>query len=641
MNHLRLMLLFSLAMPAFSQTGTNTPQPCILGYTVAFFNGVNNSQLEALTTLNQLQQSIHEATGKVDDTFSSEDVAYQLYYNSTGSTVKSTWFQDLAETFIQRQNEIDPTGYFSANHLYMMWEGINGGGSNNYLSYANRAAGFGDFLDTITSSIVTQAVSNLGALLYNPPTAADYSTQNAQLDAVASNGRKMLLIAHSQGNLFVNHGYDYIQPKVGSTRVKVVHVAPASPTLRGQWILSSNDLIINGVRTLGGPGSVVDNNITIAGTLSEPTGHSMGPTYLDTTPGRNNGRAQVEALEVAALQALTAPSGCNVKVSPSTPTLAPGVTQTFTATLDPAPADPVLLTNYVWSISGTAGGTFAGGATTATTSIPSISYSVATNPPAGSTDTVAVKVYASKTQGDQVNAVTLGNGAAQVSVANAKVVISPNGTSINTGGSQALTATLAGSPIPALSFRWSVSGTYGTLTDVLSGKAGQTDYCTTGSAAMYIGSINSGIPVGTSKLDNISVQAYSDTTCGNAIASGFAAIFITSQKDLTPWIANYSCVATADRSTYNLTILGRPFPTGTAYGSAPGGTDLMYLQTNPRNTVQSYGYMTVDNTVPTRAFDSRYTTYNDAYNGHFSVYNLSANTLTWAFGSDTYLSCTR
>ena len=60
----------------------------------------------------------------------------------------------------------------------------------------------------------------------------------------------------------------------------VVHVAPASPTLRGDHLLTDIDLVINGLR-LTGLNSVPDVNINIPMSKIDPTGHGFEPTYLD------------------------------------------------------------------------------------------------------------------------------------------------------------------------------------------------------------------------------------------------------------------------------------------------------------------------------------------------------------------------
>ena len=77
-----------------------------------------------------------------------------------------------------------------------------------------------------------------------------------QIDLWASQQKKMLFFAHSQGNLFVNRAYAHAASKTEGVGVKIVHVAPASPTLSGAHTLADKDMVINGLRLIG---SVVQN----------------------------------------------------------------------------------------------------------------------------------------------------------------------------------------------------------------------------------------------------------------------------------------------------------------------------------------------------------------------------------------------
>ena len=631
-------------------TTTSTTPTCILGYTVGFFNGVANTELDGIISLNQTKASVEEVTGKSDDTYNNEDVSYQLFYNHTGSSVGSNWLQDLAETFMQRQQQIDPSGYFSANNLYMMWEEINGGGSTSYLGYTSNSVFPQGWVTTVTSAMVTAMVSQVSGMIFTPPTAQDYATQNAQLDTIAASGRKMLLIAHSQGNLFVDQAYDHIQPVVGSTRVKVVHVAPASPTLRGQWLLSDNDLVINGVRAVGGTSLIATNNIDIAFAAYEPTGHSMGPTYLDTTPGRTNGRTQVEQLELAGLQALTAPPGCAVQVTPATPTLAPGATQTFTAALNPAPDDTVLQTEYFWTVTGNAGGTLPGGVTTLSTETPTVVYTVPAGASSGQSDVVSVKVMASKTAGDQVNAVLLGNGSATTTVSQVQVAISPSTANINTGQTATLNAVVTGAATPPGSYLWSTTGTSGLLDGPgLSGTVtGQKSFCSAGGAVTYATTDPGSRAAGTVTTDTVTVQVFSDANCGAAsgsaaLASASSAVKVTVVKNVSAWLGVWSTCTNPNNpnASIYLTLYGKPFPKMQNVVDSGFGADLLLLEQNRQNQGVSYNFINVVATDTTLGFDDRFNTYDAAAGEGYSVYSIRGGTLTVTLGGSTYLSCTR
>ena len=60
----------------------------------------------------------------------------------------------------------------------------------------------------------------------------------------------------------------------------MVHVAPASPTLRGEHLLADIDLVINGLR-LQGINTVAPININLPTSKSDLSGHTLVGTYLD------------------------------------------------------------------------------------------------------------------------------------------------------------------------------------------------------------------------------------------------------------------------------------------------------------------------------------------------------------------------
>ena len=80
-------------------------------------------------------------------------------------------------------------------------------------------------MDGLYSDVVTKAMAGWSMFLSDPPTTVNYASHKSQLDTLAVEGQKLLLVAHSQGNLFVNNAFDYVNPKIGSSSVAVVHIA--------------------------------------------------------------------------------------------------------------------------------------------------------------------------------------------------------------------------------------------------------------------------------------------------------------------------------------------------------------------------------------------------------------------------------
>lgn len=276
----KYLLIFLVAL--FMQTSIYAN--CSKSYTLGFFNGVWNTYDQANVGRDKLKLLIGEK-------YNNEPVKYEAFYNHTGKSVGATALQDLAETFIQRSAEIDASGELGKRFEYF-WEFIG----SSKPTFIDKIKGIVPKLNALFDSLYTAIVTNLvGAISYmnsNPPTEADYASHNAKLDTLAANGEKLMLVAHSQGNLFVNHAYDHILPVVTKNRVAVAHIAPASPTLRGDYLLADIDIVINAMR-LQGLSSVPAGNLPLPFSKADASGHTLIGTYLDET---REGRGKVKTM---------------------------------------------------------------------------------------------------------------------------------------------------------------------------------------------------------------------------------------------------------------------------------------------------------------------------------------------------------
>ena len=188
------------------------------GYTVGFFNGVWNTAGQAATGL----AALRALTGS---SFNSEPIQYEGFYNTTRAVAGATVLQDLAELFVQRAKEIDASGELG-NRWEFFWESLSG-----EKTFTQRVIDFYPssalLFEQLYTAVVSKVMAGLSSLLSNPPTEANYATHNIRLNALALQKQKLMLVAHSQGNLFANHAYDYIVPAIGVSSVQVAHIAPA------------------------------------------------------------------------------------------------------------------------------------------------------------------------------------------------------------------------------------------------------------------------------------------------------------------------------------------------------------------------------------------------------------------------------
>ena len=294
--HISLITIFISIFSLYVTTVVKADNLCLpSGYTFGFFNGVWNTPTQASDSLAALRSLI----GNV---YNDEPIQYEVFYNHTGSTVDGSSLQDIAEVFEQRAAEIDSSGELGKRWEFF-WECLtsNRPFTNKILEIIPTEA---DLFSQLYTDIMTEIAAGWSYILSNPPTQSEYARHNIRLDALATQKQKLILVAHSQGNLFLNHAYDYIVPTLREDSVKAAHIAPASPTLRGPYVLANIDLVINSLRVQGLL-SVPPSNIVLQRSISDISGHTLIGTYLDST---RPSRSATSILIKSAIQQLKTPS---------------------------------------------------------------------------------------------------------------------------------------------------------------------------------------------------------------------------------------------------------------------------------------------------------------------------------------------
>lgn len=232
------------------------------GIVFGFFNGVQTTDIQAsgaLAALKQLYGTTLPRTG--------ETIRYEKFYNY------SNGFEDFVETFEQRLHEQDAV---LEGRFELFLEVMSGSGSW-WDAIVNTVTGTASILDGIWQDLQALVVRNLTAVFANPPTSVNYAEHRLRINNFALEGKKLVFFAHSQGNLFVNPAAAYARSLTSAGAVKVVHVAPASPTLSGPHILADKDLVINGLRVAGSVPPITD---IIPGYLLRPAGLNGGTDFL-------------------------------------------------------------------------------------------------------------------------------------------------------------------------------------------------------------------------------------------------------------------------------------------------------------------------------------------------------------------------
>ncbi|PXX89551.1 hypothetical protein DIT71_13550 [Marinobacter vulgaris] len=287
-----LFIITSTSLNAFAQPYEARNFCRDSGIIFAFFNGVQTTIGEANRALNEFRR-IHG-----NERADGENIRYEVMYNYTDG------LDDFVETFEQRVLEQEQ---ILAGRYELALEIINGGGKW-WQRLAELATTLPETRDDFINWYQAKIVQSLTSLAGNPPTITNYSEHQSRVDTWIVEGKQILMVAHSQGNLFANSAYGYASDKIDNEALNLVHIAPASPTTNGPHRLADKDLVINALRASG---SVVGITDIIPGYLNRPgglngqtdiLGHGLLEIYLNPALGLGAAVVQNIETELANLQ---------------------------------------------------------------------------------------------------------------------------------------------------------------------------------------------------------------------------------------------------------------------------------------------------------------------------------------------------
>lgn len=265
-------ILTCVSTPSWAQTSGDENALCRdVGIVIAFFNGV----LTTPETAALAKQKLREIYG---NSYRGEGIRYELMYNHTAG-VK----EDLMEVFEQRLKEQED---LLEGRFELFFEALRGRNSL-WGEIVENIPAAKDILDELVEDAQEHMRKALAALATSPVTVLNHNEHVIRIDTLIREGKKLLFLAHSQGNLFANAAYEFAMTKTTPDSVKVVHIAPASIQLNGPHVLADKDIVINLLNLAGGAPSVTDN---IPGLLQRPpglngkidlSGHGLLEIYLN------------------------------------------------------------------------------------------------------------------------------------------------------------------------------------------------------------------------------------------------------------------------------------------------------------------------------------------------------------------------
>jgi hypothetical protein len=246
-----VLILQILLTKASAANICNPMNAVVFGY----FNGVLTAEDDARKTLLQLRSRYNESS------LFAQPIQYELMYNH------SNGFEDFVQTFEQRMKEQDG---ILAGRFELFFSAIKGGGVW-WSSITGSVLSVKLLLGALSDAALATSIRTMSVLFANPPDYQNYAEHRTKIDGFVAEKKRLLFFAHSQGNLFANQAFDYAKPKLSAGAIKLIHVAPASPTLRGDWTLADLDLVINGLRLTG----------------TVPANTDAIPNYFSRTAGLN------------------------------------------------------------------------------------------------------------------------------------------------------------------------------------------------------------------------------------------------------------------------------------------------------------------------------------------------------------------
>lgn len=257
-------------------------------YRIGHINGVRATQVDAAQNLEALSISYGRYRGD-------RRLKYFLAYNPTGGLPG-----DLPEVLAQKEQEFP-----GATIVQML----------RFLLYSETG--------TLASELVNQLATlyadwiNGSGRSFNTYSDASLQTIINYVTTSASNGTRVLLVPHSQGNLYANRVVEVLtsgqapfdgwrQYKYGS--IGIVGLATPAAYVAGQraenkgYVTSLNDIVIGGLRKAGY--AVLAPNVTVPFTQDDFTGHGFREIYLAKPEAWTVAKQKVDSV----LDALLAPN---------------------------------------------------------------------------------------------------------------------------------------------------------------------------------------------------------------------------------------------------------------------------------------------------------------------------------------------
>lgn len=271
---------------------------------IAYINGVFVTFKDAYSSLRVLQANFGSMRQRTP-------LKYDLLYNQTAcrSGSRVSCLADLAETFDQRQAYLTDSLRDRWETFWMVLSGNSerASGQGRLEGWHELWVQFSEIFQSFDSVLKNKMLELTVKLVQRPVLEQDVAEHLEQLRANARKNISTVVVAHSQGNLFIeaikNKYADVGRPPpctgCGPPKINFVHVAPPALNLMGSYVLADVDTVIRGLGALM-PGTTPFPNVEVPISARDFTGHGFLETYWDSE------RPAFDKVRTLILQALEA-----------------------------------------------------------------------------------------------------------------------------------------------------------------------------------------------------------------------------------------------------------------------------------------------------------------------------------------------
>ncbi|GAB7533910.1 hypothetical protein BGC_01150 [Burkholderia sp. 3C] len=250
----------SVALLALPNAVNASANKCQSPYKIFFSNGV-------LNTIDDMVAAREVIASQVGSQFNGVPVDYSNMANQTGGII-----DDLMRVYKQKLSE-NPNLTWTI--LMRAVVGLSTGIDPSLFSQAQQAV----------AEVNANSASRIGGDVASTTAYADANvqTQVAQVTStILNDGTRVLIVAHSQGNLYSNAVYQRAisAPGVKPANIKVIGVAsPAAQILGGgSYLTSDSDVVIGALRLA--TGNVLPANVSVPFNPDDISGHLFLKTYM-------------------------------------------------------------------------------------------------------------------------------------------------------------------------------------------------------------------------------------------------------------------------------------------------------------------------------------------------------------------------